>query len=583
MKIVMKGTCLFYCFATTLIVTVFFNSCKKSNEGGITPTPADTTVVIAPAIDPPTASTIGFFLNDWQPVTFTAPANIPGAVPPATANTITIDRSAVITKIPRGIFGNNANLWMTQLVTETALMNHLTAAKPHIVRFPGGSISDVFFWNAPANTPPADAPVNLVAANGSSAAAGFWFGKNTASWTLSVDNYYSMLQQTGNEGLITINYGYARYGKSANPVAAAAHLAADWVRYDNGRTKYWEIGNENFGDWEAGYRINLADNQDGQPEFLSGQLYGQHFKVFADSMRKAATEIGKIIYIGAVTSESVPLPWWTNTARNWNTGLMGAAVNYPDYYVVHNYYTDYQTNATTSQILATASTVTSGMMNYVQQTITANGALVKPIALDEWNITSQGSKQQVSFVNGLHAAILVGDAIKNKYGMTSRWDMANAWDNGNDHGLFSQGEAASGESKWNPRPAFYFMYYMSRFLGDRCVSSTSSTADLETCASSFSSGETAVSIVNKSATATTVEIVIKNFRKGNKFYWYTLTGGTDNGEFSRKVLVNGFGPSGDAGGPANYTGLDAFSASTSNGIRLTIPGRSAVFAVVDKQ
>jgi hypothetical protein len=104
-----------------------------------------------------------------------------------------------------------------------------------------------------------------------------------------------MLQQSNNQGLITINYGYARYGTGTNPVSAAAHLAADWVRYDNGRTKYWEIGNENFGNWEAGYRINVADNKDGQPEYITGDLYGQHFRVFADSMRKAATEIGKQI------------------------------------------------------------------------------------------------------------------------------------------------------------------------------------------------------------------------------------------------------------------------------------------------
>jgi hypothetical protein len=53
-----------------------------------------------------------------------------------------------------------------------------------------------------------------------------------------------MLQQTNNKGMITVNYGYARYGTGTNPAAKAAHLAADWVRYDNGRTKYWEIGNE---------------------------------------------------------------------------------------------------------------------------------------------------------------------------------------------------------------------------------------------------------------------------------------------------------------------------------------------------
>src|SRR5690606_22506885 len=211
---------------------------------------------------------------------------------------ITIDASAIITKVPRGIAGNNSNLWMTQIVTENALMNHINQLKPHIIRFPGGSISDIFFWNAEKNSPPADAPAQLVKADGSKEAAGYWYGKNNESWTFSVNNYYQLLQTTGNTGMITINYGYARYGTSADPVAAAAHLAADWVRFDNGRTKYWEIGNENFGDWEAGYRIDPALNKDGQPEYSSGQLYGKHFKVFADSMRKAAQEVGTAIKIG---------------------------------------------------------------------------------------------------------------------------------------------------------------------------------------------------------------------------------------------------------------------------------------------
>ncbi|MDV3197476.1 MAG: hypothetical protein Q8884_02725 [Sweet potato little leaf phytoplasma] len=35
-----------------------------------------------------------------------------------------------------------------------------------------------------------------------------------------------------------MNYAYARYSTAADPVAAAAHLAAEWVRHDNGRTKY---------------------------------------------------------------------------------------------------------------------------------------------------------------------------------------------------------------------------------------------------------------------------------------------------------------------------------------------------------
>lgn len=557
-------------------------SCKKSSSTPEEPDPVDP-VVIQPAIDPAVANTIGFFMDDWEPRTFTAPAFTSVAAPSSAGYTVTIDRSTVITKVPRSLFGNNANLWMTQMMTEPALLTHTANIHPHIIRFPGGSISDVFFWNAQRNVPPADAPAMLVKADGSPQAAEFWYGKNTDSWTLSVDNYYAMLQQTGNKGLITINYGYARYGKGLNPVAAAAHLAADWVRYDNGRTKYWEIGNENFGDWEAGYRIKTADNQDGQPEFLSGQLYGQHFKIFADSMRKAAQETGATIKIGAVMVEGVSPSWATATHKNWNSGLFGAVNNSPDYYVVHNYYTAYQTNAPAAEILATATVETKKMMDYINLTLPGAGATIKPVALDEWNIFSTGSMQQVSHINGLHADLILGELLNNRFGMSARWDMANGWDNGNDHGMFSQGEAASGEAKWEPRPAFYHMYFFRKFLGDRLVSSSHSVPDLESYASSFTSGETAVALINKSTSSRGIELSIKNFHKGTRYYWYTLTGGSDNGEFSRKVYVNGSGPAGVAGGPANYTSVNANSALTATGIRVIVPPRAAVFIVIDKQ
>lgn len=565
----------------TLLIVTLLQACHKDPVTPPLPSPTDT---IIPAVDPPLAKTIGFFMDDWQPLNFTKPSFRDTTASAAGAFTVTIDPSSIITKIPRSLFGNNANIWMTQMVTEASLMTHLTNLRPHIIRFPGGSISDVFFWNANNHVAPSDAPDMLVKADGSTAAAGYWFGKNNESWTLSVDNYYQMLQQTGNKGMITINYGYARYGTGPDPVAAAAHLAADWVRYDNGRTKYWEIGNENFGDWEAGYRINLATNKDGQPEYITGSLYGNHFKVFADSMRKAANEIGKTIHIGAVMVESASPSWATPTHRTWNSGLLTAAGNVPDFYVVHNYYTPYNTNSTASEILNSATAETGKVMSFVKQTLQTYGAAEKPVALDEWNIFATGSGQMSSNINGLHADLVLGEMVKHQYGLGARWDLANGWDNGNDHGLFNIGDEPGGSTRWNPRPAFYHLYYFRKFLGDRGVTaSIANTTDVETYGSSFSSGEVGVIIVNKSTSSKTVNIQIKNFRKGNRFYWYTLTGGTDNGDFSRKVYVNGKGPALISGGPPDYHTLPAYSAPVSSGIRLALPPRSSVYVVIENQ
>jgi hypothetical protein len=576
-------------FLRMLFLSVFcLFACSKKPVDPVPalPTGQDTTHNPPPTdpnpTDPSTASTIGFFLDDWAPKTFAVPAFKDTSIPSSTSVTVNIDAGIIITKVPKSVFAHNANIWMTQMITEPSLMSYVTNLHPNVIRFPGGSLSDVFFWNAEKNTPPSDAPAKLLDANGNQIEPGFWYGKNTESWTMSVDNYYKMLQQTGNQGMITVNYAYARYGTSADPVATAAHLAADWVRYDKGRTKYWEIGNEDNGVWEAGYRIDLNNNKDGQPEIITGDLYGKHYNVFVDSMRAAAKEVGATIYIGAQLLEKQPENWQTATDHSWNSGVLSQVKNNSDFYIIHSYFTNYQTNASATEILNTAQDNPAAMMSYLNSSITSTGAALKPIAMTEWNITSQGSMQQVSFINGMHAAILLGEALQNKYGMTGRWDLANGWNSGNDMGLFNIGDEP-GAVKWNARPAYYYMYYFQKMLGDRMLkSSVSGSTDVLSFASSFSSGEKAVILVNKGTSIQNVHI-ISNATAGNRFYFYRLTGGSDNGDFSRKVFVNGNGPDGISGGPASYATLNAYSAETKNGIKVALLPRSVVYLVIDKK
>lgn len=577
-----------FLFIALLIGSGLFFSCKK-NPGEPAPPapPPHDSIPVPPAAepdptDPATANTIGFFMDDWQSKIFTIPSFTDTAMPSSTTVTVNIDAGTIITKVPNNISGQNGNIWMTQMVTEPLLMSYLTTLRPPLMRLPGGSLSDIYFWNSPKGRPPADAPSTLKDANGADMPADYWYGTNSEDWTITVDNFYNVMQQTESQGMITVNYGYARYGTSPDPVAAAAHLAADWVRYDNGRTKYWEVGNEDNGTWEAGYRIDVSKNKDGQPEIITGDLYGKHFNVFADSMRAAAAENGKTIFIGAQLLEKEPESWQTITDKTWNSGVLAQVKSSADFYIIHSYYTPYQTNASADLILNSAVDITNAMMNYLQATFTKYGAAPKPIALTEYNITSEGSMQQVSFVNGMHAAIVMGEALQNKYGMAARWDLANGWSDGNDMGLFNIGDEP-GVVKWNARPAFYYMYYFQKMIGDRMLKSTvSGSNDVLSFASSFSSGEKGVILVNKGTTAQNVNIT-SNATAGKRFYYFRLTGGTDNGEFSRKVFVNGKGPDQISGGPSSYASLSAYSSETKNGIKVALLPRSVVYLVIDKK
>lgn len=576
-----------YRISIVIVSIVVLNAhCKKNTSADpVPPTPPvlqDTT--ITPGKDPLTAGSIGFFLDDWQPKNFQSPAFTETSVPAISSITVLVDATSIITKIPLSVFGQNAVWWMGPVSNEPKFITPITNLHPHIIRFPGGSTSDVYFWNALQGENPADVPALIMDENGIKKAPGFIYGKSNYNWQSNLDDYYGMLQKTNNKGIITINYGYARYGTSVDPVAAAAHLAADWVRYDNGRTQLWEIGNENFGSWEWGYRIDKTVNKDDQPEFITGALYAKHFQVFVDSMKKAANEIGKKIYIGVVAYDSPAVePWLTNTVKTWNSGMMTGINNKADFFVVHNYFTPYDQNSNASVIFSSAASVPESMMNYITQALQANGAAIKPIVMDEWNMWAKDSKQQVSNASGVFAVIVLGEALKNKYGMAARWDLLNGWDNGNDHGMFSAGDEP-GVGKWHPRPSFYYTYFFQKMLGDRMVNSiVTGSNTIKAYASTFSSGEVNVTLVNTSGSPQNAEVKMKNFYNGKRFYWYSLEGGSDNDEFSGKVLVNGSGPTLAVGGPENYATLKPFSALTLNGIKVIVPPRGIITMTIDKK
>ena len=61
-----------------------------------------------------------------------------------------------------------------------------------------------------------------------------------------------------------------------------------------------------------------------------------------------------------------------------------------------------------------------------------------------------------------------------------------------------------------------------------------------------------------------------------------MHGGSDNGDFSRKVYINGIGPEGLAGGPETYNEIPAFSTIISNDtIKIGLPGYSVAYVVVE--
>jgi hypothetical protein len=517
----------------------------------------------------------GFFLNSWQPKIITNPefTDVQQTTDPVTVS-VRINFNDTITKISKYLFGDNANLWTGCMSDNKGLMKHIADRNIGVLRGPGGSTSDVFFWDRNVDERPSDVPLTLM---GQTEQNWPWYGDRPHSWetwTMAVDSFYSVLGQVNATGMLTVNYGYARYGTGADPVANAAHMAANWVRYDKGRTKFWEIGNEVSGSWEAGYRIDPALNKDGQPEFINGTLYGNHCLVFIDSMKSAAMETGSDIKIGLVMAEEYSAG---NSA--WNKDVAARAGNKADFYVVHSYFTPYDQNSNVETILSSYNK-TGNFKSYVWDELDKAGKPHLPIALTEYNIFAVGSNQPVSHVNGIHAVLVTGQAIKTGFGAAMRWDLANDWGNGNDHGMFSYGNEP-GIPQYSPRPAFYHLYYLQKYTGDVLLNSTiNGNPKIVIFPTAFHSGQAGTAIVNMGTTQQTLRLNIENFRFGDRYYTYTLTG-IPNTDFSRKVYVNGIGNSLDAGGPDDYENIKANSSTISDEIRIKIPPISVTYVLVE--
>jgi len=473
------------------------------------------------------------FLYDYKPDTAVIPDAVNAEKPAERPSVKVTLLSDTIGKVSKYVFGNAIAAWAGAHNNAT-FIDGVKKLAPTLIRFPGGSWSNGYFFNGvPSDVP--DSIYDGTTYNSSTGKANkvkFYGHDGTEGWVTSADQWYTLRKNTGvNEGLITINYGYARYGTSVDPVAKAAHLAAEWVRYDKGRTKFWEIGNENGGPWEYGWMIDTTLNKDGQPQIITGELYGKHFKVFADSMRKAAAEIGATIYIGGqivVNGETS----WNFVDKTWNSGFFKEVGNSADFYVIHNYFD----NTNVAKIFSSAQTNVKQNMDYIKQDIIKKGAYPKPIALTEYNMWGGNDAASVSYINGMQAVILICELIKNNFGLGARWLLISGATT-----MFYGGSDANFLN--HPHAEFYYLTYLQKMYGDLAISTASSNSDILSYASTFSSGETSVIIVNKGTKDRIVTISTDSIGVGNKYYIYSFTGGTDNGDFSPNVYINGEGPS----------------------------------------
>ena len=525
----------------------------------------------------------GLFIKDWQGKSFKKPKSVKSNDKPIenVSSIITVYNDVKLNKVSRYISGINATTYTGNYLADNKFLKFVSALSPSIIRFPGGDASNVYFFKKL----PADLPSKSLTYNGEW--PGFSDGTEDVNWKMNTEKYYAFLDSVKSEGIITVNYPYARYGTSKNPVAKAASYAADWVRFDKGRTKYWEVGNETYACWEGGFRIDTTLNKDGQPEYINGKLYGEHFKVFADSMRVAAKEIGTEIFIGAVFVDDDDV--WDgsgkNVTKNWN-GLLAQelrksdGVNYADFITVHSYFLN---NEKTPKEIINSFNVSKELQNFIYKKLDKAKVEHVPLALTEWNIKSP---YQTTQIGGLQAVSASCKMQEIGFGASCYFSLKDYWrGEKSDFGIFSHNDPSLQESE--PYPSFYHLYYLNNIIGDKMIKTqiVPNIDSLSCFASSYESGGIGMIIINKSGIEQSFKIDLPNFKIGNNYYWYELSKYDDGNIWSEKIAINEISnPKHSKGGPSeNFTKIPAWTKSTKQGITMKIKGLSAIYLLIDRK
>lgn len=501
----------------------------------------------------------GFFKDNWVPKA--APVySFHKAHPLSTAEpglAIRIDFSDTICKVLPTVFGHNINPWVKGTIHQNEkALKHLKRLSVSDLRLPGGNWTSVWMWDGTLPQNVRDGYEELLK------------GPPNQSWTMTTDNIIALADALNARPQPCVNYALARFFLGDDRVQRAASYAAAWVRDLNIKkqkgAKYWEVGNEHYGSWQAGYEVSGLG-------VISGTEYGRDFRAFADSMRAADPSIK----IGAVLLAN------EKEYGNWSAQVLPEVQNHADFLVIHEYFTwasDINT-ITVQQMLDSIVLIKKSMDNLksMVEKYTNKNREHFPVALTEYNV--RAGRKNSSMVSNLFVNMVLGEVITHGYGLVNIWDISNGYDETEgDHGLLSRNNPDLTDN--TPHPSFFAYYYFGSFFGDVMLRTHNEQPSLYVYASRFSTGEGGMVIVNPTVEEKTVSIELGDFSPGDSVYWFTVS--ADDPE-SNNIEINGNRGPEYGFGPENYHDIAPYSSALTSPLIFTVKPWSSNYLLLENR
>jgi hypothetical protein len=418
-----------------------------------------------------------------------------------TTSTVTVNAGTSLAVIPATGFGLNTAVWDANLL-DSDVPSLLTTLGIGALRFPGGSTSDDYNWQTDSIVPGQGGYANPV---------------NT------FDAFMTLAKAVDASPVITVNYGSNTSGNGGGTPA----FAAAWVRYANVTkgygVKYWEIGNEIYGNGEYGsaWETDLHSAHD-------PGTYGANVALFSAAMKA----VDPTIKVGVVLA--APGYWPDGQSPDWNSNVLAQCGTAIDFVIVHWYAQSPGSESDANLLAAPQSgiggspgigTMVSTVKSLISRYAGTDAASVEIFVTELNSVSSDPGKQTISVVNAMFIADGMATWLENGVANVDVWDLHNGSTAGNtssslfgsstfgDYGILSN--ASSGEPALDtPFPTYYGMEMLKSLgkPGDKLVTATSSNSLLSTHGVLGTKGNLTLLLVNKDPTnTTTANVAVSGF------------------------------------------------------------------------
>lgn len=417
--------------------------------------PRDAKFVVAVCVAQGTSGSVYFddvFLSTTVPASWERPEK-PAAAAPVLEAQIAVEADRDIRKIPRTLYGMNADwvwngngIWNPDRQSLDPELVRLTKdLGTTLLRFPGGLFADFYHWRDGIGPQSGRRKISSMPSD-----------EDGSVPTFGTDEALAFADQTGSRLLITVNAG------SGTPKEAA-----DWVRYVNRtgrRVEYWEVGNELY--------VKM-----GHPAFsavtMTPEQYARKFVQFARAMREADPGIK----IGAIGDENYGA-LSPRAYGDWTAQVLAIAGKDMDFLAIHNGYAPVLIRDKGQSVRKVYAAMLAAPILVRDTLATASRKIASlgperdshiRLAVTEWGPTFQlnPSDRFVDHVKTLGSALYVASAMK-AFLESPKLEVATGFKLVDE--LF-QGWIGKRDGRWTPAAPYYALQLYTHHFGSILLSS----------------------------------------------------------------------------------------------------------------